>query len=53
MTALVGQEVEVTFSMVHGRSGGLFGSAAAQPHQAAGQDGTDLPEVRCEMRTQC
>jgi hypothetical protein len=46
MTALVGREVEETFSMVHGRSGGLFGSAAVEPHQAAGQDGADLAEVR-------
>jgi hypothetical protein len=49
MTALGGQEVEATFSMVHGLPSGLLSSAAAQPHQAAGQDRADLAEVWREV----
>jgi hypothetical protein len=45
MTALGGEEVEATFSMVHSLEAGLLSSAAAQPHQAACQDGADLAEA--------
>ena len=49
MTALGGQEVEATFSAVHGLQGGLLGSAAAQPHQATGEDGADLAQMGREV----
>jgi hypothetical protein len=49
MTALGGEEVEATFSMVHSLEAGLLSSAAAQPHQAACQDGADLAEVGWEV----
>ncbi|MBN8891046.1 MAG: hypothetical protein ABS99_00485 [Acetobacteraceae bacterium SCN 69-10] len=49
MTALVGGEVEVTFSkLVRWLSGQLF--ALTQPDQAASEDGADLMEVGPEIR---
>ncbi len=49
MTALGGEEVEATFSVV-GVASEFLGSAAAEPQQAAGQDGADLTEVRWEVQ---
>ena len=49
MQALRGGEVSVALSLVSSLARSFFGSAAAQPQQARGEDAAHLPEVRREV----